>query len=442
MVSMKWLLVLTMMAMPLAAGWKAGVATVDITPKDPVWLGGYAARNRPSEGVTHPIYAKALALEDDSGAVSVLVTADILGFHAEMSKVVADRVRQRYQLPRERLILNASHTHSAPVTGYVLRVAYPMTDAQFAQCNRYTDWLLDRVVAVIGEAMNKRQAVTLEFGQGLAGFAVNRRRVGHREWPGPVDHDVPVLKVAGAEGKILAVVFGYACHATVLDEHKVNGDWPGYAQSALERALPGTTALFVTGAGGDANPLPRRELKLAERYGDTLATEVANVLKGRMKPVRGRLRVALDTVEVPFSKAPGREEWERRKREASHFMDRQHAELMLQMLDRDGKLPEKYPYTAQVWQFGGDLKMIVMAGEVVVDYALRFKKQYGWDDTWIAAYSNDVFTYIPSLRVLREGGYEGGGAMVPYGLPGPFGAAVEELIAEKFDELVKRTGSD
>jgi len=58
---------------------------------------------------------------------------------------------------------------------------------------------------------------------------------------------------------------------------------------------------------------------------------------------------------------------------------------------------------------------------------------------WVAAYSNDVPAYIPSLRVLNEGGYEGATAMIPYGQPGPFGAAVEEIIAEKVDELIQRT---
>ena len=76
-----------------------------------------------------------------------------------------------------------------------------------------------------------------------------------------------------------------------------------------------------------------------------------------------------------------------------------------------------------------------------VDYSLRFKKQYGWDDTWVAGYSNDVFAYIPSLRVLKEGGYEGGGAMIPYGQPGPFAESVEETIAAKVDELVRETGA-
>jgi hypothetical protein len=113
---------------------------------------------------------------------------------------------------------------------------------------------------------------------------------------------------------------------------------------------------------------------------------------------------------------------------------------MLSIYERDGKLPSRYPYPVQVWRLGSGLQWIILGGEVVVDYSLRLKKQYGWDDTWVAAYSNDVFAYIPSLRVLKEGGYEGGGAMIPYGQPSPFSESVEETIAVKVDELVRRTG--
>jgi hypothetical protein len=93
----------------------------------------------------------------------------------------------------------------------------------------------------------------------------------------------------------------------------------------------------------------------------------------------------------------------------------------------------------QVWQFGKDLKLIALGGELVADYALRLKGQYGFDNTWVAGYSNDVMAYIPSRRVLLEGGYEGGGALIYFGLPGRFGAAVEEIIVEKTADLVTRT---
>jgi hypothetical protein len=94
----------------------------------------------------------------------------------------------------------------------------------------------------------------------------------------------------------------------------------------------------------------------------------------------------------------------------------------------------------QAWRFGTGLTLIAIGGEPVVDYALRFKAEYGWENTWVAGYSNDVMGYIPSLRVLKEGGYEAGGAMINYGRPGPLAPEVEDVIANKVREVVTRAG--
>ena len=82
---------------------------------------------------------------------------------------------------------------------------------------------------------------------------------------GPVDHDVPVLKVAAKDGSLRAVLFGYACHNTTLggDFYRIGGDYAGYAQAEIEQAHPGATALFVMLCGGDQNPNPRGTLDLA-----------------------------------------------------------------------------------------------------------------------------------------------------------------------------------
>ena len=433
------LLALAALALPASAqsGWKAGVARVNITPRESIWLAGYGARTKPSEGVLQDLYAKALALQDSEGVTTVLVTADLLGFTREMSETIAERARKKFGLPRERLAFNASHTHSGPVTGQLLRPAYELNDAQAEVIRKYTATLLDQVVDLIGSAIQNLAPAQLEFGQGLAGFAVNRRRATLRHLPGPVDHDVPVLRVRSPDGSLRAVVFGYACHNTVLSDYLINGDYAGFAQEALEKQHPGATALFVEGCGADANPLPRRSVDLAKRYGQTLAAAVDEVLESKMKPLIGPVRAALERVDVPFQKPPSREEFKKRLDDKNPSV-RRHANYMLSILDRDGKLPERYPYTVEVWQFGRDLTLILLAGEVVVDYSLRFKSQYGWNNSWVAGYTNDVFAYIPSLRVLKEGGYEGGGAMIGYGQPGPFGAAIEETIAEKVDELVRR----
>ncbi|MGB9605254.1 MAG: hypothetical protein ACPL88_05160, partial [Bryobacteraceae bacterium] len=237
--------------------------------------------------------------------------------------------------------------------------------------------------------------------------------------------------------KLRAVLFGYACHPTVLADYVINGDYAGFAQQALESEYPGATAIFVLNTAADANPLPRRSVELARIYGRILAAAVREVLNGKMKPVEGPLRAALEYVDLPFQDPPSREQLTAalQDRDAMH---RRWARLMLETLDREGCLPASYPCPVQVWQFRPSLTIIVLAGEVVVDYALRFKSQFGWDDTWVVGYSNDVFAYIPSLRVLREGGYEGGGAMIAYGQPAPFRESVEEIIAAKVQELVSR----
>jgi hypothetical protein len=423
------LLIAGSLAPPLLdAAWKTGAAAVKITPSESIWMAGYAARTKPSEGVLQDIYSKAMALEDETGAKSVVVTLDLVGIRKRMADDIANRVRAKHGIARERLWLNASHTHSAPLVGdsdtYDLGVH---TQAQQPVLNRYRAWAADRIEESIDKALANLKPSTLHFEQSLAGFAVNRRRVGHREYPGPVDHDVPVLFAKGADGKVSAILFGYACHNTVLGDYVINGDYAGFAQEALEQRYPGAVALFVQGAGADSNPLPRRSVELAKRYGVTLADAVAEVVQGRSRAVAGPLRAALEFVDIRFAGPVAKSEWERRAA-AGSAQEKRHAARMLKAIESDGKLRETYPYPVQAWRFAGGPTIFTLGGELVVDYSHRIKAVYGGDSTWVAGYSNDVFAYIPSVRVLREGGYEGGGAMLFGSLPGPFADDVEERI--------------
>jgi len=422
-----------------AQTWRAGTGKVAITPREPVWMAGFGNRNHPFEGVRMEIWAKALALQDETGKTSVLVTLDLCDISREIADEIARRCREKFGLTRDRLALNVSHTHSGPVvTLSTISGWYDMTPEQEESARRYTRGLLDRVVEAVGLATGNVAPATLAFQNGLAGIAVNRRRVQLRNLPGPVDQDVPVLSVRAADGSLKAVVVGYSCHATALNDYQISGDWPGYAQQELERAHPGTTAMFVQGCGADANALPRRSVELAQDYGSILAAAAEEVLRGKMRPLAGPLQTVFDLVDLPFHPLPSRDELRAGLNTGTVPMRRQYQRL-LDTLDRDGKLPDHYPYPVQVWRFGRGLKLIILGGEVVADYCLRLKAQHGWDDTWVAGYSNDVFAYIPSLRVLREGGYEGRGAMIGDGHPGPFGAGVEEIIVEKVNDLVERT---
>ena len=428
--------------------WKAGLANVSITPRGPLWMAGYASRTKPSEGVIQELYAKALALEDHAGKRAVLVTSDLLGFPAVVSHNIAERVEKQHHLTRDRLLLSSSHTHGGPVVDKMLGLMYPMNSQQWAGVEAYTSELEDKIVELVGASLKSLRTARLRFGHGEASFAMNRRQRTNEEMvigvnkEGPVDHDVPVLRVDDKHGKLRAVVFGYACHCTTgRDFDQFHGDYAGFAQAWLENHHPGATALFIAGCGADANPYPRGTIELARQHGEELAAAVEKVLVRELPSVRGPLKTAYEEFPVAFATPPGREELQAQLKSKDVY-HRNWAEAMLQILDRDGHLPTAYPYPLEVWQFGQDLALIALAGEVVVDYDLRLKKELGAEKLWVVAYCNDVFAYIPSSRVLQEGGYEGGGAMVYYGQPGPFAPTVEEMIIGKVHELVRRLRSE
>ncbi len=434
-------------SLPCSAEWKAGVSKVDITPTESVPLAGYGGATRMSGPVLHPIYLKALALRDDGDETSVLVTADLVGLSKTMVTEIATRATKELGIKRERLILNYSHNHSCPVTADVLFLYYDLTIPQKAAVERYTAQLYRKYVEVIRSALGNLAPATLSFEQGLAGIAVNRRRArpGGRKLPGPVDQDVPVIAVRTPNGDLRATVFGYSCHTTALSASSVNGDYAGFAQLALEARFPGTTALFVQNCGGDANPLPRVmrsddsvAIRLAQGYGDILAESVAQVLSSKMKPLSAPLRAVMGETEIPFQAGPSRAELEKELATAEGARMRQVKNL-LQVYQRDGKLPDRYSYPVQIWRFGSDLTFIALTGETVVDYCLRYKKEYGWETTWVAGYNNDLLSYVPSLRVLREGEYEGTTGMAEYGHPAPYGDAIEETISRKVQDLVEQT---
>lgn len=428
-----------------AAGWRAGTAKVEITPKTPLWMAGYGSRDRPSEGAIHPLWAKALVLEDPSGDRALMVTLDVCGIDRSLSKTIRDAVKERRKIPYDRIVLSCSHTHSGPVLGDNLITMYKMDQAQAKEVVAYTAGFLANVLKTIDEAAGALEPVVLSWETGKADFAVNRRENVEANVPklrealalkGPVDHDVPVLRLMTPEGKVKAVVFGYACHCTVLGSYEFCGDYAGFAQNALEARLPDAQAMFVAGCGADQNPLPRRTVALAESYGKDLATAVGKVLEGPMRPIETPLTSVYQEIPLRLGAIPDRSQFEAEAK-SSNYPLANRARLLLGELDRSGKIATEYPYPLQVWRLGG-LTWIFLGGEVVVEYSLRFQRNLGTSTTWVSAYCNDVMAYIPSLKVLKEGGYEGATSMIYYGLPGPWSEDVEEQIVEGVKNLLSR----
>ena len=343
--------------------------------------------------------------------------------------------------------MNASHTHCGPELRASKASLYGAAAEQVSHTENYYNNLKQKLRDLVGQALQKLEPSRLGYTHGRAGFAMNRRLPTNTEprnapYPdGPVNHEVPVLKVESEAGDLRALLFGYACHNTTLGFYQFCGDYAGFAQYDLEQTFPGAVAMFMTGCGGDQNPQPRGELELAEHHGSSLAMAVKAGLLGPIRPITGTLQIALEPVELEFAAAPSRAELEQLQQSKVEYSQRR-ATALLKQLDEKGAIPTSYPYLVQVVRIGNEVLLVALSGEVVVDYSLRLKQELkGPAAVWIAGYSNDVFGYVPSLRVLEEGGYEGGGAMQFTTLPGPFAPSVETRIMAKVHDLIARTAN-
>lgn len=430
----------------IAAGWKAGISKAVITPEKSVWLAGYGSKRAP-DGKLHDLWMKCLALEDKAGHRAVLITSDFQGVPKVMSDPAFAQLKEKYGLERHQVMLTFSHNHCGPRLGDDLIDYYPVDEEQEKLVEEYTAQMIVKVVEMVGEALKKLAPASLQQGEGRATFAVNRRN--NREADvaallekgtplvGPVDHTVPVLTVTRADGALDAILFGYACHPTTLSFLTWCGDYPGFAQLELEKNHPGTTAMFVNTCGGDQNPLPRRKVELCEKYGHMLAVGVEEALKQPLKPISGGLKTAFELIDLPYLKVVSKEEFEMIAKEGDGIRKRWATRLLKKIAA--GHQPEAaYPYPVHAWQLGTEMLVIGMGAETVVDYALRFKTEFG-PGTWVCGYADDMISYIPSRRVWEEGGYEGGSNLFEYGRPAfRWAGDIEDRISASVHKLVKQ----
>jgi hypothetical protein len=119
---------------------------------------------------------------------------------------------------------------------------------------------------------------------------------------------------------------------------------------------------------------------------------------------------------------------------------RRKASFLLAALAEGRDLPAQQRCPVQVLLFGNELLLIALGGEPVADYARRFKSEFTGALVWVAGYSNDMFGYLPTRRVIQEGGYEGGRASLWSGLPTPLAESAEDRVVEIVRRLVRSVG--
>jgi neutral ceramidase len=421
-------------------GMSAGTAKLKITPQKMSWMTGYGHRGKRAEKVRDELYARALAISDGRTRL-VLVTADILGYPPDLNRRIREEAKRTHGLNDGELLLVASHTHGGPAIPQrpSLEIFHGLSEEDAREIFEYADVLVAKTLEAISTSLASLRPAELSLTRTTATFGMNRRlkkpdgSYAIADNPsGPTDPDVPVLRVTSG-GRPLATVFNYACHCTTLGGvYEYNADWSGPACAAIE--AKGGVALFATGCGADLNPSPRATggYDLAEKHGRAIAEAVVAAPAGA--PVTGPFRTSYGTVDLPLEKAPSRELLEKGLGSKDHYRQR-HSREMLKLLDA-GRLPGAVALPVQAWRFEG-LSLVAIGGEVCVEYALRIKKELG--ASMVLGYANEVPCYIPSEKVLAEGGYEPGwglehgtalaaGSMMFYGWPAPFAPGIEERL--------------
>lgn len=447
-----------LMATPLHADSSAdtiaiGSAKVDITPEQPLRLSGYGNRLEPSQGIAQRLWVRGVAIGGDGGepGPAVLLSVENCALAMEMVERVAGRITERTRIPRRRISITCTHTHSAPALSGALGliIRRPFLEEQREAIEHYTERVEDAIVEAAERALANRQPARLSWSRGEVGFAVNRRLIRDGQWAGfgvreegPIDHDLPLLTARDEDGKLLAAVFNYACHCTTMggDVYQIHGDWAGSAAGLIEQRHAGAVAVPLIGCAGDQNPHPRggsaeQQIELAERHGREVADEVDRLLEEPGRAIASGPVGRIERIDLPYADVPPRSEWERRaERDDNAGL---LARTILADLDEGEPVPDALrEYPMQTWTFDDDLAMVFLAGEVLAGYSLRLKEEADGDRLWVTAYANGVPCYIATARAINRGGYEVDGSMHYYVRPSRLDPSVEDRIINTIKRML------
>ncbi len=414
-----------------------GVATRNVTPSRPIYLAGYAYRDKPSEGVYQDLYVKALALRDDDDNLAVIVSCDLLYFDNLIMDPVDERIRTKIGLEPHQVIVTTSHTHCGPVVRTRDATLYGELDEEYLESVR------NSIVDVVAEAKRDLQACTLQYHRGTCDININRRvktESGTQMLPNPdgvIDRDIDVLAVHDAKGDIRAVLFGYTCHATTMGGYLIGGDYPGYAQRTIQTAIPGAEALFVQGCAGDIRPNnvdPKNgrfrsgPLEVVEEFGQRLGNAALTALETPGTDVTGSLTARKAVIDLPLAALPSREEVRAKLNDKSPVIQRWANEI-LGAMDRGEALATSVPTAMHTLTIGDSFALVTIAGEVCVEIGLRIKEVIGDGPRFVLGYTDRVHWYIPSRQILREGGYEAD-SFYYHGIPAPYDESVEDTLVD------------
>lgn len=432
-----------------------------MTPDKPVFMHGFGARQSKSVGVHDPLYVKVALLS--ANKTLLIVTIDALGSDRAFVLGVKEALRERFGFAHEDVLLNFSHTHhSIFLTGpdeAWRRGGYSMaqdrwtdddSELDFTEDERYSRFVRDTIVEMAEECQNRLEEGELRLAKDSSSFAVSRRRpegtgvVWRPYYEGEIDKELMVLTIVDCSGKLRAVLYNYGCHTTAMgpDNMLLSNDFAGETSRLLEARYPGAVALFLQGCGGELKP--RRgavgdkfiSMSIAEmeQAGAELAEEVSAIIEKRPFSTIAcefQTRMADPLLRTELTDAAVYEKMANDP--AYNAFYRSAAARTLRGI-QDGTVKTAIPHYIVVWQLDKQTHLVAMEGEVSTEYALKIKERFGTGRTLALGYTNGVFCYIPTRKMIAEGGYEASCNFF-FKMRGPFLPEIEDVIMEEVESL-------
>ena len=418
--------------------WHIGYCQAEITPQPgQCMMAGYG-RERYAKGTLSPLLAQVLAIRDRDENTALLITADILGFDRVTTDAIRYRISKKHGIASERIMLAASHTHWAPAVN--MHISYSIGSPNVW----YMGHLEESILTLVERALQDSSPAAVEYRSvDYRGVGCCRRRPvnGKIAWgpypEGSYDGHTPVLRILRQKSPQQIVVVGHACHPTSSGSiEKWSPDYPGAMRETLARRLPDSKAMFVQGCGGDAKVVhkdPQTDKLVfsasperARQAGVKLAQAVLRRLDEAPKALLLEpIACSLVTGRLSFGKAWNREEIKELAYNGSRnnyltWTARQYLALPIEK--------ESFRYDVQLWQFGRQLTIFGMEGEICSPWGPMLRSMAGTKESMVVGYANTTETYIPDERIVREGGYEGFSSHRVYFQPGPFTEAIDRQI--------------
>lgn len=407
---------------------------------------GFIARVGSSTGIHDRLFARALALEASSQQ-GLLISCDLLALDAPFVSAARIAIREATGIPEKAIMIACTHTHSGPAT---------INLRDCGEVDRpYLEWLQLRLVNVAQKAASNLQEARVGSGRGRVDQgALNRRQPG-----GSIDPDLNVIGFRDEAGKFLAILVNYACHPVCLDgaNRLISADYPGYLSRILQEQTH-AVVLFTTGAAGDINPEQMGGFAYAEELGSALAAETLRLL-GRLEYQNtARLRVAGETLDLPFQLPPTRVETEQKLSEYRQGLQEAEAASDILMMKVQKAMSGWAEATLEKVLLGNvpafisaeiqaicldEVLLVGVPGELFSELGKEIKSNTTTPQVTVIGYANDDIGYIPTRQAYAQGGYEVQDAFKFYGYAAVLAPEAGDLIrqgAARLIEIAARTG--